>query len=187
MRRAEQGDAGVLGKKFASCCMQVVPPGRFLDGVSPTIDSQRVSSAAAQITVAQAGLKSAQTALSRAIIRSPITGIVLARSVEPGQTVNAGYQTPILFTLAKDLSQMQLKIDVDEADVGKVKDRLAATFVRARARGAPGRVPEPTKSTFGTLRWRSGCAPSRWSPRPAAAQSAGVTTCAISMLAPRSR
>jgi HlyD family secretion protein len=88
-----------------------------------------VSSAAAQVTVAQAGLKSAQTALSRAIIRSPITGIVLARSVEPGQTVTAGYQTPILFTLAKDLSQMQLKIDVDEADVGKVKDGQAATFV----------------------------------------------------------
>ena len=58
-----------------------------------------------------------------------ITGIVLARSVEPGQTVTAGYQTPILFTLAKDLSQMQLKIDVDEADVGKVRDGQGATFV----------------------------------------------------------
>jgi HlyD family secretion protein len=89
----------------------------------------QVSSAAAQVTVAQAGLKSAQTALAKAIIRSPITGIVLARSVEPGQTVTAGLQTPILLTLAKDLSQMQLKIDVDEADVGKVKEGQTATFV----------------------------------------------------------
>ncbi len=54
---------------------------------------------------------------------------MLARSVEPGQTVTAGYQTPILFTLAEDLSQMQLKIDVDEADVGKVTDGQASTFV----------------------------------------------------------
>ena len=88
-----------------------------------------VSSAAAQTTVAMAGLKSARTSLGKAIIRSPIDGIVLARSVEPGQTVTAGFQTPILFTLARDLSLMQLGIDVDEADVGRVKEGQAATFV----------------------------------------------------------
>lgn len=88
-----------------------------------------VSSAAAQTTVALAGLKSAKTSLGKAIIRSPIDGIVLARSVEVGQTVTAGFQTPILFTLARDLSQMQLKINVDEADVGRVKEGQTATFV----------------------------------------------------------
>jgi HlyD family secretion protein len=88
-----------------------------------------VSSAAAQTTVALAGLKSAKTSLGKAIIRSPIDGIVLARSVEVGQTVTAGFQTPILFTLARDLSLMQLRIDVDEADVGRVKEGLSATFV----------------------------------------------------------
>lgn len=102
-----------------------------LETANATLDRAKasVASASAQVTVAQAGLKSAQTALSKAIIRSPITGIVLSRSIEPGQTVTAGYQTPILFTLAKDLSQMQLKIDVDEADVGKVKEGQTATFV----------------------------------------------------------
>jgi HlyD family secretion protein len=88
-----------------------------------------VVSAAAQVTVAQAGLKLARTSLSKAQIRSPIDGIVLARTVEPGQTVTAGFQTPILFTLARDLTQMQLKVDIDEADIGKVRQGLTASFV----------------------------------------------------------
>jgi len=88
-----------------------------------------VTSASAQITVARAGLKQAQTSRSKAQIRSPIDGIVLARTVEEGQTVTAGFQTPVLFTLARDLTQMQLKVDVDEADIGKVQQGTAATFV----------------------------------------------------------
>ena len=88
-----------------------------------------VTSASAQITVAQAGLKQAQTSRSKARILSPIDGIVLARSVEEGQTVTAGFQTPVLFTLARDLTQMQLKVDVDEADIGKVAQGGRATFV----------------------------------------------------------
>jgi HlyD family secretion protein len=88
-----------------------------------------VTSASAQITVAQAGLKQAQTSRSKARILSPIDGIVLARTVEEGQTVTAGFQTPVLFTLARDLTQMQLKVDVDEADIGKVAQGGRATFV----------------------------------------------------------
>jgi HlyD family secretion protein len=88
-----------------------------------------VSSSAAQTTVAAAGLKSARTSLGKAIIKAPIDGIVLARTVEVGQTVTAGFQTPILFTLAKDLNLMQLKIDIDEADVGRIEQGLEATFV----------------------------------------------------------
>ena len=88
-----------------------------------------VVSANAQITVAQAGLKLARTNLSKAMIKSPIDGIVLARTVEPGQTVTAGFQTPILFTLARDLTQMQLKVDIDEADIGRVKQGQLASFV----------------------------------------------------------
>ena len=88
-----------------------------------------VSTASAQISLARASVKSAQTSKSKTIIRSPIDGIVLARSVEPGQTVTSGLQTPILFTVARDLTRMQLKIDVDEADVGKVQEKQRATFV----------------------------------------------------------
>src|SRR5690606_28957426 len=73
-----------------------------------------VASAAAQITVARAGLASAETALQKATIRAPIAGIVLMRAVEPGQTVTAGFQTPVLFTLARDLTTLELNVEVDE-------------------------------------------------------------------------
>src|SRR5262245_47064428 len=102
-----------------------------LEAAVATLDRAKasVSSSSAQITVAAAGLKSAKTSLGKAIIRSPIDGIVLARTVEVGQTVTAGFQTPVLFTLARALNQMQLEIDVDEADVGTVREGLPATFV----------------------------------------------------------
>jgi HlyD family secretion protein len=86
------------------------------------------TSARASVEQAQAALKSAQTNLGKASIRSPINGIVLAREIEPGQTVAASFQAPVLFTLAEDLTQMELQVDVDEAEVGQVKDGQEATF-----------------------------------------------------------
>jgi len=62
------------------------------------------------------------------VIRSPIKGVVLKRSVDPGQTVAATLQAPVLFTLAEDLTQMELHVDVDEADVGQVREGQQATF-----------------------------------------------------------
>jgi len=79
------------------------------------------ASTRAGVAQAIATLKSDETNLSKASIRSPIDGIVLARTVEPGQTVAASLQTPVLFTLAENLTQMELQVDVDEADVGQVK------------------------------------------------------------------
>jgi HlyD family secretion protein len=87
-----------------------------------------LASSSAQITSAGASLKAAETNLSKTVIRSPIDGVVLERSVEPGQTVTSGLQTPVLFTLAADLSEMRLAIKVDEADVGQVKAGQRATF-----------------------------------------------------------
>jgi HlyD family secretion protein len=87
-----------------------------------------VASAAAQVTLSQASLKVEKTNLSKAVIRSPINGIVLNRAVEPGQTVTSGLQTPVLFTLAADLAQLQLNVQVDEADVGSVREGQEATF-----------------------------------------------------------
>ena len=88
-----------------------------------------ISSAVAQATLARASLKDAQTSLSYAVIRSPIDGIVLSRLVEPGQTVAAAMSAPVLFTIARDLTQLRLYVDIDEADVGKVKEGQAATFL----------------------------------------------------------
>lgn len=90
--------------------------------------SAEVASARAQATVAEASLSSARSSLQKTSIVSPIDGVVLSRAVEPGQTVAASLQTPVLFTLARDLSAMALHVQVDEADVGKVRDGQTATF-----------------------------------------------------------
>lgn len=86
------------------------------------------TSARASVSQAEANLRIVQTDLSKAVIYSPIKGMVLKRSVEPGQTVAASLQAPVLFTLAEDLTKMELKVDVDEADVDKLKKDQNATF-----------------------------------------------------------
>ena len=86
------------------------------------------ASAKAQVSQARATLNADQTRLAKAVIRSPINGIVLKRAVEPGQTVAASLQAPILFTLAENLSQMALHVSVDEADIGQVHVGQKATF-----------------------------------------------------------
>ncbi|MBW1931603.1 MAG: efflux RND transporter periplasmic adaptor subunit [Deltaproteobacteria bacterium] len=86
------------------------------------------ASAKAQVFEAQATLEANESDLAKAVICSSINGIVLTRIVEPGQTVAASFQTPVLFTLAEDLTQMELHVDVDEADVGQVKEGQEATF-----------------------------------------------------------
>lgn len=84
--------------------------------------------ARAQVTQSAAQLDADRTALSKAVIVSPINGIVLKRQIEPGQTVAASLQTPVLFTLAENLAQMELNVAVDEADVGKVQEGQTAIF-----------------------------------------------------------
>lgn len=87
-----------------------------------------VSTARAGVDQARATLSSAETALSKAFIKSPVNGQVLSRSIEPGQTVAASLNAPVLFTIAEDLRQMRLEVKVDEADVGQVKQGQKATF-----------------------------------------------------------
>ncbi len=87
-----------------------------------------LTSAKAQVSQAEASLNARQTDFGKTVIRSPITGVVLDRSVEPGQTVAASLQAPILFTLAEDLTQMELHVSIDEADIGVVSEGQNATF-----------------------------------------------------------
>jgi len=82
----------------------------------------------AAVSQARATLEANETDLSKSIIRSPINGIVLTRSIEPGQTVAAAMTAPVLFTLAEDLAQMELHVNVDEADIGKVREGQEAVF-----------------------------------------------------------
>ena len=87
-----------------------------------------LASAQAQVQVAEADLAMQEIDLAKAEIRAPISGVVLDRSVDPGQTVAASLQTPVLFRLAEDLAAMELQVDVDEADVGQVRVGQRATF-----------------------------------------------------------
>jgi HlyD family secretion protein len=89
------------------------------------------ASAAAAVSQARAVLEVNQTDLAKAVIRSPINGIVLTRSIEPGQTVAASFTAPVLFTLAEDLTRMDLHVNVDEADIGKIREGQKASFTVA--------------------------------------------------------
>ena len=101
-----------------------------LEKAEADLDRARAAiiSASAAIDKAAASLKADQTDLEKTVVYSPINGIVLSRDVEPGQTVAASLQSPVLFTVAEDLRQMELQVDVDEADVGQVKEGQTAVF-----------------------------------------------------------
>lgn len=81
-----------------------------------------------QVASAKEEVQRAQTNLGYATITSPIDGVVLSKSVEEGQTVAASFSTPELFTIAQDLTNMQVVANVDEADIGEVKDGERVTF-----------------------------------------------------------
>ncbi len=104
------------------------------------------ASARAGVDQARANLRSDETNLRKASIRSPIDGLVLLRDVEPGQTVAASFQAPVLFKLAEDLRKMELQVDVDEADVGQIKVGQSATFT---VDAWPGRLYEAVISRVG--------------------------------------
>lgn len=91
-------------------------------------DTAAVAAANANVRAVEAQLSSAVTNRNRAVIRSPVSGVVLARQVEPGQTVAASFNTPTLFIIAEDLSAMQLRVEIDEADVGQVREGQGASF-----------------------------------------------------------
>jgi len=80
------------------------------------------------VTQRLSDLQSARTNLSYADIYAPIDGVVLSRSIDEGQTVAASFSTPTLFTIAQDLKEMQVEADVDEADIGQVKEGQRVTF-----------------------------------------------------------
>lgn len=110
-----------------------VPSQSEMDAAEATFERAKADEAStdALVSQTQAIVKVNETDLSKSVIRSPINGIVLTRSMEPGQTVAASFQAPVLFTLAEDLTQMELHVNVDEADVGKVQEGQKATFTVA--------------------------------------------------------
>lgn len=88
----------------------------------------QVASVTAQINQVKQDFISSEYDLKRTNIYSPIDGTILMRNIDPGQTVTASFQTPVLFKIAKDLKKMQLQASIDEADIGKVKEKQPVTF-----------------------------------------------------------
>ena len=107
-----------------------MPSRSELDTAKATAERAKadLESAEASVLQAEAQLKSNETDLEKAVIKSPIDGIVLTRTVEPGQTVAASFTSPELFTLAESLEQMELKVGVAEMDIGHVETGQTATF-----------------------------------------------------------
>ncbi len=101
-----------------------------LDTATATRDraTSAVKMAEANLAIAQAELKQRETDLEKSRIYAPIDGIVLTRSVDPGQTVASSLQAPVLFIIAADLKKMELKAAIDEADIGGVKPGQKARF-----------------------------------------------------------
>lgn len=107
-----------------------VPSQAELDSARAAVDRALADAAVAKASVAdaRAALSVDETNLRKASIRSPIDGVVLTRSVDPGNAVAASLQAVTLFNIAEDLTRMKLQVNVDEADVGQVRDGQSAEF-----------------------------------------------------------
>jgi HlyD family secretion protein len=110
-----------------------VPSATEFDSARANADRALADETAARAAVAdaQAALSSDTTNLGKASIRAPIDGVVLTRAVDPGNAVAASLQAVTLFTIAADLKQMKLQVNVDEADVGQVRQGQSASFTVA--------------------------------------------------------
>jgi HlyD family secretion protein len=101
----------------------------FISPLALDQSKREVDVAQANIQLAQAQLARAQADLNNSVIRSPIDGVIIKRTVDLGQTVAASFTTPTLFQIARDLTKMQIDTSVSEADVGSLKEGQAARFV----------------------------------------------------------
>ena len=88
----------------------------------------QIAHARAQVDQREAALRRRELDLDYSVIRSPVDGVVIGRNVDVGQTVAASFQAPVLFTVAQDLSRMQVEVSVDEADIGQVARGQPAAF-----------------------------------------------------------
>jgi len=124
-----QGSLGRL-EEVARLSGGKVPSRAELDSARAALERARAEelSAQADVVAARAAAATDETNLSKASIRSPIDGVVLTRSVDPGNAVAASLQAVTLFTIAEDLSKLRLQVNVDEADVGSVKVGQKASF-----------------------------------------------------------
>jgi len=128
LRQMESDYARLL--KLRETSGGVLPSAQELETAKAMRDraAATIESAKAQIEQARAQLDVNRTEVVKAEVISPVRGVVLSRLVDPGQTVAASLQTPELFVIAEDLEEMELSIEIDEADVGQVREGQTAVF-----------------------------------------------------------
>lgn len=136
MRTAEE-DARTKSGRAAALWKSSLIPQSDLDAAQVALDGTiadagsaeaEVADAAAQVQQADANVRQAQVNLDHTIIRSPIDGIVLSRNVDAGQTVAAAVQAPVLFSIATDLTHLQVQVDVDQSEIGGLQVGQRVTF-----------------------------------------------------------
>lgn len=149
--RASTGEAQANLRRCEELAARQMCPRHDLDAARAAFARAQAGEAMAraQTGMAEAALAVHETNRTKAVLRAPIDGIVLNRQARPGQTVTASFQTPVLFTLAEDLTRMELLAAVDEADVGQVREGQEATFT---VDAYPGRT-FPARIT--QVRWAS--------------------------------
>jgi HlyD family secretion protein len=135
---------------------------RELDAAQTAYDSARsqVNVTPAQVGLAQASMNQAQIDLGYTIIRSPVDGIVISRNIDVGQTVAASLSAPTLFTIANDLTKMEVHTNVDEADVGNISDGQDVSFTvdahaQRRFRGKVNQVRNAPINVQGVVTYNS--------------------------------
>ncbi len=128
--RAAIADAKQKYERAQALAKQDLLPPSDLESAKAAYDSANAQLQAnlAAVNQAEAALNQAQVDLAHSVISAPIDGVVLARSVDVGQTVAASFQAPVLFVIANDLTQMQVNASIDEADIGRVKTGQDVTF-----------------------------------------------------------
>lgn len=120
---AAQAQAGAAAARYEQAAAQVVQ----VQAANASARA-RLEQAKASVAQAKAQLQQSQVNLDHSIIRSPIDGVVVSRNVDVGQTVAASLSAPTLFTIANDLTKMQVLASIDEADVGQIKAGIRANF-----------------------------------------------------------
>jgi HlyD family secretion protein len=128
--RAEAGDSSRKLARARELSAEGLLPPNDLETAATTqaTATAQVRSAQAAVAQAAAAVRQAEVDVERAVITSPIDGVVVARQVDIGQTVAASLQAPTLFVIAQDLARMQVVASIDEADVGRVSERQPVTF-----------------------------------------------------------
>jgi HlyD family secretion protein len=121
-------DSAAAATRSAAAQVQAREASLAAAEASVRMNEAQLLNAQAQVALREAALRQTRVDLDHTIIRAPVDGTVIQRNIEPGQTVAASLQAPVLFTIAENLDHMQVETSVDEADVGRVGDGQEATF-----------------------------------------------------------